>query len=131
MTADPARWLLEERRRRQVPIPPIIDQVLRALTESQVPPEMRGFSPDNARFQARQAHHRIGPGDDPFWAPQSRARRIKKLFEEGKSGTESEANSMPEIPEIASTARFKRISTAINTIHVLAFGAARYRAIQV
>jgi hypothetical protein len=34
MTADLARWLLEERRRLQLPAPPIIDKVVRTVTQA-------------------------------------------------------------------------------------------------
>ena len=33
MTADLARWLLEERQRVQLPAPPIIDKVVRTVTQ--------------------------------------------------------------------------------------------------
>jgi hypothetical protein len=33
MTADLARWLLEERQRAQLPTPPTIDKVVRAVTQ--------------------------------------------------------------------------------------------------
>ena len=33
MTADLARWLLEERQRLALPVPPIIDKVVRTVTQ--------------------------------------------------------------------------------------------------
>lgn len=33
MTADLARWLLEERQRLELPVPPIIDKVVRTVTQ--------------------------------------------------------------------------------------------------
>jgi hypothetical protein len=33
MTADLARWLLEERQRVQLPVPPIIDKAVRSVTK--------------------------------------------------------------------------------------------------
>ncbi len=33
MTADLARWLLEERQRLELPVPPIIDKVVRKVTQ--------------------------------------------------------------------------------------------------
>jgi hypothetical protein len=41
MTADLARWLLEERQRLQLPVPPIIDKVVRTVTQKRRGPSMR------------------------------------------------------------------------------------------
>jgi hypothetical protein len=43
MTADFARWLLEERRRLQMPAPPIIRKVIHAVTEEQHGPAAEPF----------------------------------------------------------------------------------------
>jgi hypothetical protein len=41
MTADFARWLLDERKRLNLPAPPIIDRVIRAMTQDPDVPVVR------------------------------------------------------------------------------------------
>jgi hypothetical protein len=45
MTADLARWLLEERQRLQLPAPPIIQKVLRTVTQELDAPAAEPLKP--------------------------------------------------------------------------------------
>jgi len=45
MTADLARWLLEERQRLQLPVPPIIQKVLRTVTQDRMSPAGEPLTP--------------------------------------------------------------------------------------
>jgi hypothetical protein len=45
MTADLARWLLEERQRLQLPVPPIIQKVLDTVTQELDAPAAEPFKP--------------------------------------------------------------------------------------
>lgn len=47
MTADLARWLLEERQRLQLPAPPIIDKVVRTVTQELDAAAHRAFKADS------------------------------------------------------------------------------------